>query len=137
MHTQCFLPLLTIGCRRYPKKKLCNAIYPCPGVVPPATTCPCPRGFTPFEVQVLSCVLIATITISPSLCLQANHVFDGIRCRVEKIIAKVAVLGLFHNGKCRLHYPALLATVKLSLHTAALWSRMHPQYDGHGDWAHF
>ena len=31
---------------------------------------------------------------------------------------RAAVLGLFHNGKCRLHYPALLATVRLSLHTA-------------------
>ena len=71
--------------------------------------------------------MCAQLPSHPSLYVQANHVFDGIRCRVEKIIAKVAVLGLFHNGKCRLHYPALLATVKLSLHTAALWSRMHPQ----------
>ena len=68
---------------------------------------------------------------------KANHVFDGLRCRVEKLIAKVAMLGLFHNGKCRLGYRMLLATVKLSMHTAAVWSRLHPQYDGYGDWAHF
>ena len=65
--------------------------------------------------------------------MQANHVFDGIRSRVEKIIAKVAMLGLFHNGKCRLRYRLLLATVKISMHTAAVWSRLHPQCDGYGD----
>ena len=63
--------------------------------------------------------------------------FDGIRCRVEKIIAKVACLGLFHHGKCRLRYKMLLAAVKIAVHTAALWSRAHPQYSGYGDWAHF
>jgi len=71
------------------------------------------------------------------LCLQANHVFDGIRSRVEKLIAKPAMLGLFNNGKCRVSYPLLLSAVKLSLHTAAVWSRLHPQYSGYGDWAHF
>jgi hypothetical protein len=56
---------------------------------------------------------------------------------VEKIIAKPARLGLFHNGKCRVSFPMLLATVKLSLHTAAVWSRLHPQYSGYGNWVHF
>jgi hypothetical protein len=73
-----------------------------------------------------------------TLCVpQANHIFDGIRSRVEKIIAKPARLGLFHNGKCRVSFPMLLATVKLSLHTAAVWSRLHPQYSGYGNWVHF
>jgi hypothetical protein len=70
----------------------------------------------------------------------ANHVFDGLRCRVEKLIAKVAVLGLFHNGKCRLGYHMLLATAELSVRTAAVWSRLlRPQYqcDGYGDWARY
>ena len=111
-----------IGCPhcavKYPKKKLCGVFTPCAGPAPGRRSCSCAVANTPFEVE-------------------ANHVFDGLRCRAEKLIAKVAVLGLFHNGKCRLGYRMLLATVKLSMHTAAVWSRLHPQYDGYGDWAHF
>ena len=36
-----------------------------------------------------------------------NHVFDGARVRVEKIISKLASLGLVHSGKCRLGYQRL------------------------------
>ena len=69
--------------------------------------------------------------------LQVNHVFDGARGRVEKIISKPASLGLFHNGKCRLGYQLLNATVKIALHTSAVWSRLHQQFDGYGNWPHF
>ena len=56
---------------------------------------------------------------------------------MEKIISKIALLGLFSHGKNRISYPLLLATVKISLHTAAVWSRLYPQYAGHGSWGHF
>ena len=69
--------------------------------------------------------------------MQVNHVFDGARSRVEKIISKPAGMGLFHNGKCRLGYELLLATVKITLHTSAVWSRLRPQFDGCGNWPHF
>ena len=63
--------------------------------------------------------------------------FDGVRSRVEKIISKPTGMGLFHNGKCRLGYDLLLAAVKVTLHTSAVWSRLHPQFDGYGNWPHF
>ena len=53
--------------------------------------------------------------------------FDGVRSRVEKIISKPTGMGLFHNGKCRLGYDLLLAAVKVTLHTSAVWSRLPPQ----------
>ena len=66
--------------------------------------------------------------------MQVNHVFDGARSRVEKIISKPAGMGLFHNGKCRLGSELLLllllATAKIALHTSAVWSRLRPQFDG-------
>ena len=35
------------------------------------------------------------------------------------------------------YYNLLVDSVKLTLHTTALWSRMYPQYPGHGFWGHF
>ena len=49
--------------------------------------------------------------------MQINHVFDGNRSELLLLL--------------------LLATVKITLHSSAVWSRLRPQFDGYGNWPHF
>ena len=82
----------------------------------------------PF-VQVRTILLLAIIDHGFAACRLIMCLMEP-RSRVEKIISKPAGMGLFHNGKCRLGYELLLATVKITLHTSAVWSRLRPQFDG-------
>ena len=99
---------------KYPKRKLCDLIH---GPLPPGATCNCPEGRYPFERRF-------------------NWILDGVRGRVEKIIGQIVHHASFNNVKSRSHYNLLVAAVKLTLHVTAVWSRIYPQYPGHGDYPH-
>jgi hypothetical protein len=99
---------------KYPKHKLCGLIH---GPLPSGATCNCPEGRYPFERRF-------------------NWILDGVRGRVEKIIGQIVHHASFNNVKNRSHYNLLVAAVKLTLHTTAVWSRLYPQYPGYGDHPH-
>lgn len=100
---------------KYPKRKLCAVIH---GPLPAGAKCNCPKGRLPYQRRY-------------------NWIFDGVRGRVEKIIGQVVHHKSFNNVKNRSHYNLLVDSVKITLHAAALWSRLYPQYPGYGDWSHF
>lgn len=100
---------------KYPKHKLCGIFH---GKLPRGVKCFCPQGRFPFERRY-------------------NHIFDGVRGRVEKIIGQIVHHARFHNVKNRSYFNLLVDSVKLTLHATALWSRVKPQYPGYGNWPHF
>ena len=100
---------------KYRKHKLCGIFH---GKLPAGAKCKYPHGRFPFERRY-------------------NHVFDGVRGRVEKIIGQIVHHSRFHNVKNRSYYNLLVDSVKLTLHATALWSRVAPQYPGYGNWSHF
>ena len=100
---------------KYRKHKLCSLIH---GPLPAGCKCNCPKGRLPMERSF-------------------NWTLDGVRGRVEKIIGQVVHHRAYNNCKNRWYYNLLVDSVKLSLHTTAVWSRMYPQYPGYGFWGHF
>ena len=48
--------------------------------------------------------------------------------RVKKNTRQVVHHKQFNNVKNRSHYNLLVASVKITLHAATLWSRLYPQY---------
>lgn len=119
---------------KYPKTKLCSLIH---RPLPPGAKCNCPKGRLPAEREY-------------------NWIFDGVRSRVEKIIGQVVhhkvrlnlsyfvfpfshirALKAFNNIKNRTSYNIIVASVNLTCHLTALWTRMYPQFRGYSNGPHF
>lgn len=83
---------------KYKKHKLHRIFH---GELPEGAKCNCPKGRLPFERRY-------------------NHVFDGVRGRVEKIISQIVHHARFHNAKNRSYYNLLVDSVKMTLHATAI-----------------